>query len=202
MPTYKLTYFKSRGRAELVRLLFAAGEVEYEDVRLEGEQWQQLKPKTPMGQLPVLEVDGTMICQSKAIARLVAKEVGMAGKTDLEAARADMIADGLEDFGQKMMFFVTEKDENKKEEKKKEFVEKTLPPALDLFEKLASAEGYFVRNSLTWADVNFFNLFGFVDAFIPGDHLKSHVNLNKVMGNVSSNPGIAKWLKERPETSH
>ena len=38
----------------------------------------------------------------------------MAGKTDLEAARADMIADGLEDLGQKMMFFVTEKDENKK----------------------------------------------------------------------------------------
>ncbi|XP_078620470.1 glutathione S-transferase 1-like [Branchiostoma floridae x Branchiostoma japonicum] len=202
MPTYKLTYFTARGVAEFARLLFAAGGLEYEDVRVEGEQWQQLKPKTPMGQLPILEVDGTMICQSKAIGRLIAKKIGMAGKTDLEAARADMITDGLEDLiGLKMSFFFTEKDENKKEEKKKEFEEKTLQPALDLFEKLASAEGYFVGNSLTWADVNFFSLFnGFINRFIPGDHLKNHVNLNKVMGNVSSNPGIAKWLKERPET--
>ncbi|CAH1248719.1 HPGDS [Branchiostoma lanceolatum] len=201
MPTYKLTYFKGRGRAEIARLLFAAGGVKYEDVRLEGEEWQQLKPKTPMGQLPVLEVDGVMICQSKAIARLIAKDIGMAGKTPVEQARADMICDSVEDLGNKLMFMFTEKDENKKEEKKKEFLEKTLPPILDLFEKLASAEGYFVGNSLTWADVNFFAFFGFVNGFFPGDHLKGYVNLNKVMGNVSSNPGIEKWLKERPEST-
>ncbi|KAI8496269.1 hypothetical protein Bbelb_261100 [Branchiostoma belcheri] len=200
MPSYKLTYFKGKGRAELARLLFAAGGIEYEDVRVEGEQWAELKPKTPMGQLPILEVDGTMICQGKAIGRLVAKETGMAGKTHLDQARADMICDGLDDLGMKMVPVFTEKDENKKEEMKKEMAEKTMPPFFDLFEKLASAEGYFVGNSLTWADVNFFAFFGFISGFIPGDHLKGYVNLNKVMGNVSSNPGIAKWLKERPVT--
>ncbi|XP_066263408.1 hematopoietic prostaglandin D synthase-like isoform X2 [Branchiostoma lanceolatum] len=201
MPTYKLTYFNSKGRAELARLLFAAGGVMYEDVRVEGEQWQQLKPNTPMGQLPVLEVDGTMICQSKAIARLIAKDIGMAGKTPLEQAQADMICDSLEEFGEKMLLFLREKDENKKEELKKEFEEKTLPAALDQFEKLASAEGYFAGSSLTWADVSFFAIYNFIDILMPGDHLKRYVNLSKVMGNVSSNPGIAKWLKERPESA-
>ncbi|XP_078701720.1 glutathione S-transferase 1-like [Branchiostoma floridae x Branchiostoma belcheri] len=120
-----------------------------------------------MGQLPILEVDGTMICQGKAIGRLIAKEAGMAGKTQLDQARADMIIDGVDDLGAKMLPIFTEKDENKK---------------------------------LTWADVNFFAFIGFMSSFIQGDHLKGYVNLNKLMGNVSSNPGIAKWLKERPFT--
>jgi prostaglandin-H2 D-isomerase / glutathione transferase len=44
MSQYKLTYFNGRGRAEGVRLLFAAAGVDYEDVRIEKEQWPELKP--------------------------------------------------------------------------------------------------------------------------------------------------------------
>jgi len=43
MP-YKLTYFAGRGRAELSRMIFAQAGVAYEDVRIEGAQWPQLKP--------------------------------------------------------------------------------------------------------------------------------------------------------------
>jgi len=42
--SYKLTYFSGRGRAELSRLIFAQAGVQYEDVRIEGDQWPQLKP--------------------------------------------------------------------------------------------------------------------------------------------------------------
>jgi len=41
---YKLTYFNGRGRAELIRMIFAQAEVQYEDVRIERAQWQQLQP--------------------------------------------------------------------------------------------------------------------------------------------------------------
>ncbi|XP_066289583.1 glutathione S-transferase 1-like isoform X1 [Branchiostoma lanceolatum] len=202
MPNYKLIYFEARGRAEPARLLFAAGGLQYDDVRLTREQWKELKPKTPMGQLPILEVDGTEICQSKAIARLIAKEVGMAGKTPLEQARADMIADTVDELAAPCQTFYTLADRNKAEVLKKEFVEKTLPRAVALFEKFASAEGYFVGNSLTWADVTFFAFMDWVITAIPGDHLKGCENLKKVMDNVSSNQGIVKYLKERPETPY
>ncbi|EDV18623.1 uncharacterized protein TRIADDRAFT_34904 [Trichoplax adhaerens] len=43
MPNYKLIYFNSRGRAEVTRYLFAAAGVEYEDVRVTGEEWAKIK---------------------------------------------------------------------------------------------------------------------------------------------------------------
>ncbi|XP_078702031.1 hematopoietic prostaglandin D synthase-like [Branchiostoma floridae x Branchiostoma belcheri] len=80
MPTYKLTYFNGRGRGETIRLLFAAGGIKYEDVRIEGAQWPALKPNTPFGHLPILEVDGVTLSESATIARFVAKMAGRSKK--------------------------------------------------------------------------------------------------------------------------
>ena len=44
MPSYKLYYFPGRGRAELSRFVFAQAGVQYEDVRVKGEEWGKLKP--------------------------------------------------------------------------------------------------------------------------------------------------------------
>ena len=45
------------------------------------------------GKLPVLEYNGKTIAQSRAIARFLGKKYGLAGKTDIEEAEADMIVD-------------------------------------------------------------------------------------------------------------
>ena len=47
--------------------------------------------------LPVLEYDGKKLSQSITIARFLAKEFGIAGKTHLEQAQADMIVDCIVD---------------------------------------------------------------------------------------------------------
>lgn len=44
MPNYKLTYFGFRGRGELIRFLFAAAGVQYEENTIEGSAWPELKP--------------------------------------------------------------------------------------------------------------------------------------------------------------
>ena len=44
MPKYKLTYFDVRGRAEMTRMAFAAGGIEFEDCRVKREEWAALKP--------------------------------------------------------------------------------------------------------------------------------------------------------------
>ena len=44
MPKYQLIYFNVRGRAEILRLLFAEAGVEYEDTRIEFDKWPAMKP--------------------------------------------------------------------------------------------------------------------------------------------------------------
>lgn len=51
----------------------------------------------PFGQCPALEVDGKMLAQSNTIARYLARQHGLAGKSDWEQAQADMYVDSLED---------------------------------------------------------------------------------------------------------
>ena len=43
MPQYKLTYFNSRGLAEVARQIFAVAEQDYEDYRLKEGEWDTLK---------------------------------------------------------------------------------------------------------------------------------------------------------------
>ena len=58
----------------------------------------KLKPTLPYGQLPLLEYKGTTITQSVAIARFLAHEFGLGGKTALIDANIDEIVDAITDF--------------------------------------------------------------------------------------------------------
>ena len=44
MPSYTLIYFNAKGRAEPSRYLFELAGVEYDDKRLEVDEWKKLKP--------------------------------------------------------------------------------------------------------------------------------------------------------------
>ena len=44
MTKYKLSYFDFAGRAELIRLIFSAGKVDFEDHRFSFDEWKKLKP--------------------------------------------------------------------------------------------------------------------------------------------------------------
>lgn len=52
----------------------------------------------PMGQLPILEVDGTVMYQSLAIGRFLAKKFGIAGNNDMESYQIDNAVDNINDF--------------------------------------------------------------------------------------------------------
>lgn len=41
---YKLRYFDTRGRAELIRLTFAALGLPYTDIRVKKSEWAEMKP--------------------------------------------------------------------------------------------------------------------------------------------------------------
>ena len=113
MTDIKLTYFNARGRAEIIRLILAYSGQEYEDCRLQWgllwyilyififiiytEDMASLRPSLPYGQLPILEYNGEVLCQSITIARFLAKQFGLAGDTSLESALADEVVDSITD---------------------------------------------------------------------------------------------------------
>lgn len=57
-PTLKVIYSDFKGRAEPIRLALHLGKIPFEDQRISHQEWQDLKPQTPFGQMPVLEIDG------------------------------------------------------------------------------------------------------------------------------------------------
>ena len=44
MHPVRLFYFDGTGRAELSRLILAHGAIEYQDVRLAADEWDEMKP--------------------------------------------------------------------------------------------------------------------------------------------------------------
>ncbi|XP_021517445.1 hematopoietic prostaglandin D synthase isoform X4 [Meriones unguiculatus] len=98
MPNYKLIYFNMRGRAEIIRYIFAYLDIKYEDHRIEQADWPKIKPTLPFGKIPVLEVEGLILHQSLAIARYLTKNTDLAGKTELEQCQVDAVVDTLDDF--------------------------------------------------------------------------------------------------------
>lgn len=51
----------------------------------------------PMGQMPVLEIDGKRIHQSTSICRYLAKQFGLDGSTDFENFEIDCVVDIIND---------------------------------------------------------------------------------------------------------
>jgi glutathione S-transferase len=202
MPTYKYTYFNVKGRGETVRLCFAYAGIKYEDKRIEGKDWPALKPSTPWGSLPVLEVDGKPIGQSITIARLIAREAGLVGKNSFEQAQVDSVVDMVTDLREKMVG-MNFKPDAEKAAAFKEFAEVTAPAILPHLEKFAAANkekpGVFVGSKLTLADIHFYAIIELIYAKLP-DLLKPFPTLKKIYDGVASSPKIAEYVKNRPPT--
>jgi len=202
MPGMKLTYFNLRARAEPARLILAQAGQDYEDARLPAPwddmaPWQELKPNTPFGQLPVLNVNGVEIAQSMTVARYVAREFGLAGTNNLESALMDAIVDAVSEATEKMYnAYVFEKDEAKKAELTKKFNEDVLPSLLKNIEK-GLKDDYLVGGTVSWADII---LYHFVKELPSQDALKDAPKVAGVVERVANLPNIKKWVETRPQT--
>merc|ERR1719270_746523 len=166
MSDIKLTYFNGRGRAETSRLILAYAGQKYEDCRISFEDMAKLKPTLPYGQLPLLEYKGTTITQSLAIARFLAHEFGLGGKTPLIDANIDEVVDAITDFQNSLYSAKFEKDEKIKMEKIKKVREETIPTTLTNLEKLLVKRGgqYFAGNQFSWAELHFLQIMDLVIA--------------------------------------
>ena len=85
-------YFNGAGRVFAVRVaLFKAfGKDGWEDRRLEFSEWAEMKPKTPLGSLPVLTLeDGLQVTQTDSMLRWAAKKAGLYPSDETKALLCD-----------------------------------------------------------------------------------------------------------------
>ncbi|XP_059162732.1 glutathione S-transferase 1-like [Physella acuta] len=200
LKNVKLIYFDARGRGEVIRLMFAAAGVKYDDVRHTTETWPAEKPKMPFGQLPVLVVDGKLYAQSVAIATFVAKEAGFYPKTAIDGLKVDQVVQLAVDLQILTFKAFFEKDEAKKSQLEKELNDVEVPKYLDFFEKLLkeSGTGFVVGNTLTLADFYVYQVVTMVPGRV-GDTTK-HPLLNGLVQKIESNANVKTYLANRKKT--
>lgn len=129
MSKPKLFYFDAPvSRGEECRLaLFAAG-VDFEDVRIKREEWAALKPTTPFGSVPVLELAGKpALGQSNAILVYVGREYGLHPTDNFEAARHEAMMAHVEDLRANIGPTMRISDEAEKKKAREALAQSFLP---------------------------------------------------------------------------
>lgn len=98
MSNYKLHYFDiDGGRAEPIRIAFHKAGIDFEDHRVSFPEFMESRGKLRFGALPILEIDGTVITQSNAIGRYVARMADLYPDDPQQALFCDEAVGAVED---------------------------------------------------------------------------------------------------------
>jgi glutathione S-transferase len=143
------------------------------------------------------------VTQSKTIARFLAKEYGIAGNTNLQQAKADMIVDCVTDIENARYKWVFVPDPVVQKTIKETFEKETLPKFLTqmlaIFQR--SSGKFMVGDELTWADIA---IAGFLDMYLPDakvDGMEKFVLMTELMKRVFETPNIKKYVEKRPNAA-
>jgi len=151
---YTLYYFDMKGRAELTRNLFKIAKVEFQDIRLDSTKFEEMKEQGlfAYGQVPALKIKKgdkeTIIPQSRAIERYLARKFKLDGKTSMDKLLVDAVVEGVVDTRLRLsqtVYIATEAE-------KASFVEQTYPKFLAGFEKLIKGP-FVLGNEFSYADL-------------------------------------------------
>ncbi|XP_075215811.1 glutathione S-transferase-like [Lycorma delicatula] len=197
----KLTYFPVKALAEPIRWLLSYLDIEFEDYRFEREQWPSIKPSTPFGKVPVLEVDGKKLHQSVALSRYYGKKAGLAGKDEWEDLMIDIAVDTLNDFRQAIASWFYDPIDDSKLSKYEPLMKETVPYYLNKFEEhIKENGGYLANGKLSWGDIYFVAIIDYLNFMLQLDITEKHQYMTALRDKVVNIPKIKAWIAKRPET--
>lgn len=201
-----LTYFDLTGRAEPIRVALLLGKVKFTDKRIGFPDWGALKPTTPWGSLPILELkDGTVIAQTKSILRAVGKIGGLYPEDPIAAAKVDELMDALDDaFNDSLNNCGRGLEKEAKEAARVEFFATGQgASALKKVDEIIGKNGgkHSVGDSVTIADIilltsTCFLISGFWDGVAPTT-LDAYKNIQATRKLVASIPEVAAYYEGR-----
>jgi len=213
----KLTYFNLRGLAEVSRYMLHMGGATYEDFRLPIDVATFAKPEfdankaagqydANMGRIPILEVDGQAIAQSKPIERFVAAKYGFMGDSPVEAAQIDAVCEHVRDIKDAYQKVRGITDEAQKAEGMTKWFASDLPEWLGKLEKaLASTSkstACSVGSKMSLADIviYYFLVFFFDNVEGAKAAYSNCPTISAVVSAVGANDKVKEWEAKRPDT--
>ena len=174
----KFSYFNlgneggARGFVSRVCLRKAHG-ANFTDERIEFGAWPALKPSTPLGQLPTLEIDGEVFSQSIPISQYAATIAGLYPTDPILALRSNVVVATVDEAWNKLGS--TPKDEKARIA----YAEEAAPKFLAFFAKSLGSDKFFGGASEPqWVDLWVYSYVhfatsGFFD-FVPKDFVLRH----------------------------
>ncbi|XP_019146354.1 glutathione S-transferase-like [Corvus cornix cornix] len=194
----KLHYFNGRGRMEPIRWLLAAAGVEFEESYLEKrDDLTKLQQDGSLlfQQLPMVEIDGMKLVQTRAIANYIATKYNLYGKDLKERALIDMYVEGMFDLNELLMYYVFQ-PADKKEQHFTNMMDKATNRYFPVFEKVLKEHGkdFLVGNQLSRADVQLLEIILMAEEFKP-DILAKFPLLQSFKARISNIPTIKKFLQ-------
>ncbi|KAF7987237.1 hypothetical protein HCN44_002999 [Aphidius gifuensis] len=200
MSSYKLTYFNMTGRAEPIRYMLSYAGIDFEDKRVSFEEWSSLKAEMPLGQMPVLEIDGKIYNQSKSIYIYLGKKLNIAGDNYEEDYEINNAVDTMDDLKHPLTTWYFEKDATTKETLKEKAFSKIDLLLGKLEETVKKNNGYFVNGKLTWADLAFTAYNDFLSNITGKNIITNYPELQKLVKKIAEIPKIKAYLSKRPVT--
>uniref|UniRef100_A0A673TZY3 Glutathione S-transferase n=1 Tax=Suricata suricatta TaxID=37032 RepID=A0A673TZY3_SURSU len=194
----KLCYFRGRGRMESIRWLLAAAGVEFEEEFIETrEQYEKLQKEGLLlfGQVPMVEIDGMVLTQTRAILSYLAAKYDSYGKDLKETVRINMYADGTLDL-MMMIALAAFKPPEEKEENLTLIVKKAKTRYFPVFEKILNDRGedFLVGNKFSWADIQLLEVILMVEE-LDASVLADFPLLKAFEARISNIPTIRKFLQ-------
>ncbi|XP_058409913.1 glutathione S-transferase A2-like [Diceros bicornis minor] len=194
----KLHYFNGRGRMESIRWLLAAAGVEFEEKFIDTpDDLEKLRNDGSLmfQQVPMVEIDGMNLVQSRAILNYIATKYNLYGKDIKERALIDMYIEGVADLNEMLMLLpISPRDQ--KNTKITQIKERTTNRYLPAFEKVLKSHGqdYLVGNTLSRADIQLVELLYYVEELDPS-LLANFPLLKALKTRISNLPTVKKFLQ-------
>ncbi len=203
MTKPKLTYFDSPvSRGEECRLALHIAGVDFEDVRVKREDWPRLKPQTPFGGVPLLEMPGRPVLgQSNAILVFIGRGHGLHPKDDFEAARHEAVMQHVEDLRAHVGPTLRLEDPAEKRNAREALVAGYLPAWGARTERQIEKGPFFAGEKLHVVDLKLHSAVrwfasGVVD-HIPPTIFADFPKLTRVYDAVCEHAGVKSWYAKR-----
>jgi glutathione S-transferase len=199
MPRPKLTYFDfPGGRGEDCRIALHIAGVDFDDNRIKGSDWSQLKGETPFGALPVLEIEGHgELAQSNAILRFIGEGHDLHPSESWEAARHASVMAACEELRERFTPSLRMKDEDEKKAAREKIVAENLPVWAKGVESQISDGPFLAGEKLNVADIKVWNVVRWI-ATGKLDHVSpevfaSYPKLSALYESVGEHDGVKSW---------